>query len=594
MKLRFGLVAGVFLAIFCLYPQVNLQVLRGDAFNGHYAYNDIDEVAYASYLRALIDGRSRRNDPYSGRDEGPSEPQPESIFSIQFAAPYTIAIPARLFGVGTPMAMTIAGAAAGFLTALAGFWLLFRLTGNNWFAMAGSIAIFAGGALAAGEGALPEILFDGFSYPYFPGFRRYIPALAMAGIFAMFCFVWKLLARSEDGGTRRPWLDGTLATACFAYCVYSYFYIWTTAAAFLAVLTAAILLIRPEGWKILAARLLTLSAVCGLTLLPYAYLLSRRADTVDHVQLLVHTRMPDLYRVPEYIGVVSLLLIAAAAAFRVFRLRDMGVIALAIVPLVLFNQQVITGRSLQPIHYQVFIGNYVAAAALAVSLGLIVRDVFRSRPAICRSASATLAVTAIVWGFVECYYTVRVLDDANIARDAALPVARRLEQLDASDPARFRKTVLSFDGIFADDMPSVAPQNVLWARHQHIFAGLSWEENKERYYQFLYYSDVTPERLEYLLRNDFVSMIALFGWGRHSDRLSVAASPLTDIEIAQEVIRFGQYLEDFDRERAASPLISYVVMYVGRAGSYDNLERWYELTEGEVIGEHVLYRARLK
>ena len=60
LRWRFGIVAGLFLAIFSLYPQFKMFYLRGAEWNGHYAYNDIDEVAYASYLKALIDGRTRK------------------------------------------------------------------------------------------------------------------------------------------------------------------------------------------------------------------------------------------------------------------------------------------------------------------------------------------------------------------------------------------------------------------------------------------------------------------------------------------------------------------------------------------------------
>src|SRR5437868_15055515 len=123
IRWRYGLIAGLFLAIFSLYPQMKMVYLRGAEWNGHYAYNDIDEVAYASYLKALIDGRPRKNDPYTGRDDSPQDPQPESLFSIQFAPPYTIALPARLFGIDAPWAMTISGAVAIFLTGLAIFWL---------------------------------------------------------------------------------------------------------------------------------------------------------------------------------------------------------------------------------------------------------------------------------------------------------------------------------------------------------------------------------------------------------------------------------------------------------------------------------------
>ena len=635
LRWRFGIVAAIFLAIFCLYPQMKMFYLRGSEWNGHYAYNDIDEVAYASYIRALIDGRPRKNDPYSGHDESPETPQPESLFSIQFAAPYSIALPARVFGIGTPWAMTLSGAIAGFLAALAAFWLIARMTGSNWFAMAGSLVVFAGGALAAGEGAMPEIFFDGFSYPYFPGFRRYLPAMAMAAVFALFAVVWKLLENAERGtvdnaergmrnaefvslapdGKRRSLesIEGSpsnsafrvprsafsilAAVFCFAYTVFSYFYIWTTAAAWLGVLFLLWIVFRPNGFKKDLKSLVALGIGCGLAVMPYFWLLSKRSQTMDDVQLLVYTRMPDLWRMPEYISIVCLLLLAVGVAKRLIGHREhstLFALSLALVPLIVFNQQIVTGRSLQPIHYQVFIGNYVAALALVVTVGLLLRNRVNVHGAWPKIACASLAVLAILWGFVECHFTVRVLDDANVERDLALPVARRLEELGRKDVDPNRSTVLAYDMIQSDDLPSVAPQNVLWSRHQHVFAGMSWQENKERYYQFLYYQNVDERGLDYLLKNDFVAKIALFGWGRHTDRLSIDAKPLTYGEIATEVRQYKAYREAFNAATAANPKLSYAVVNNEAQNDLTNLEKWYELDSGEVIGKYTLYKLKLR
>ena len=630
LRWRFGLVAAIFLAIFCLYPQMKMFYLRGSEWNGHYAYNDIDEVAYASYVRALIDGRPRKNDPYSGRDDSPETPQPESLFSIQFAAPYSIAIPSRFLGIGTPWAMTLSGAIAGFLAALGAFWLIARMTGSNWYGMAGSLIVFAGGALAAGEGAMPEIFFDGFSYPYFPGFRRYIPAMAMAAVFGLFAFVWKILAspqsepgaiatgspdlgsRNADFGLRNPQSGNPVATAsgsdlyvrillllaavvCFAYTVFSYFFIWTTAAAWLGCLFMLWLILRPYGFKKGLKDLVIVGAGCVLSLIPYAWLLSKRSETMDDVQLLVYTRVPDLFRVPEYISIVCLILLVCGVMTKAIALRERATLfalSLTLVPLVVFNQQIITGRSLQPIHYQVFIGNYVAALALIVTGGIMLRRRFATDGL--RVACATLAVAAIAWGFIECHYTVRVLDDANIERDLALPVARRLEELGRSEADPHRSTVIAYDMIQSDDLPSVAPQNVLWSRHQHVFAGMSWQENKDRYFQFLYYLNVDAAGLDYLLKNDFVAKIALFGWGRHTDRLSSNAKPLTHGEVASEVARYKEYIENFSAATATHPKLSYAVVNNEADTDLTNLDKWYERDAGEAIGKYTLYKLRLK
>lgn len=624
MKIRWqlGIIAGIFLAVFCLYPQFKMLYLRGDAWNGHYAYNDIDEVAYASYVRALIDGRPRKNDPYSGRDDSPTTPQQESLFSIQFAAPYTIAIPARILGIETPWAMTIAGALAGFFAALAAFWLIARISGSSWYGMAGSIAIFAGGSLAAGEGAALEIFFDGFSYPYFPGFRRYIPALAMTAVFVFFALVWKLfddrpsdaVAGVEGGGRDRSdtgsqifdirsqifdlkFLIGSLAVLSFAYTVFSYFYIWTTAAAWFGCLFLVRLIERPEGWRRDVKVFVILGAALALVLVPYFYLLSQRSDTLEHVQLLVYTRAPDLLRMPEYIGFAVLLILIAGLATRRIDMKDRATLftlSLALVPFAVFNQQVVTGRSLQPIHYQVFIGNYVAGLALVLAIGLVLKDPLKKGGYWAKAACAAVAVAATGWGFVECHYTVRVLDLANIERDMSLPAARRLEELAAGERDRHRGTVLAFDMIQADDLPSVAPQNVLWARHQHVFAGLSWEESKERYYQYLHYSNIDHNGLDWLLKNDFVSQIALFGWGRHTDRLSFDAKPLTYREIGEEVGRYADYRAGFSREQASNPLLSYVVVNNEADTDLSVVDEWYERDKGEVIGKYTIYGVRLR
>ena len=609
LRWRFGILAGIFLAIFCLYPQFKMFYLRGSEWNGHYAYNDIDEVAYASYVRALIDGRPRKNDPYTGRDESPETPQPESLFSIQFAAPYTIAIPARILGIGTPWAMTIAGALAGFIAAFAACWFLGNLVHDNWYAMAASLAVFCFGTLAAGEGAVLEIFLDGFSYPYFPGFRRYIPALGMAAFFIFVGTVWKLLNgqgpansdhpddENERSSSSPPILLIFFSILSFAYCVFSYFYIWTTAAAFLGCISIVWLIERPEGWKRDIKNLVIVGAGCVVLLVPYAYLLSKRANTMDHVQLLVRTHAPDFFRFPEYVGFVVLILLIVGLASKVVDLKDRStlfVVSLALVPFVIFNQQVITGQSLQPIHYQVFIGNYVAALAFFGAIGILFKKKLSNGGPIPKAVCAVLMIAAVFWGFVECHFTVRVLDEANIERDQTLVIANRLSEIAKTDPDPNRTTVLSFNGIFADDLPTVSPQNILWARHQHVFAGLSWDESKERYYQQLYYQNIDERGLDYLLKNDFVSQIALFGWGRHTDRLSADSKPLTYGEIAVEVAKYKTYRDNFSKAQASNPTVSYLVVPNDSRSDLSNFEEWYELDEGEILGGHTLYKAKLK
>lgn len=593
---RFGLIAGLFLAAFTLYPQFKLWYQRGTEWNGHYAYNDIDEVAYASYVKALIDGRPRKNDPYTGRDDSADHPQPESLFSIQFASPYVIAIPARILGIGAPWAMTIAGAVAGFLAALAAFWLIGRLTGNSLYAMSGALVMLAGGALAAGEGAIGEIFDFSYSYPYFPAFRRYIPAMPFPAFIALMALVWMIF--DSDDKKRRA-IYATLAVLCFAFTNFSYFYTWTTAAAWLACVGVVWLAFRPEGFVRDLKSLVLIGVGCFASLVPYAMLLWNRSHTMDDVQLLVLTRAPDLMRVPILISAVVLIGIAGAAAGKFIRLRDrdtLFTISFALVPIVVFNQQIITGRSLQPIHYQVFIGNYVAALALVAFVGILLKNCELFGRRVVTAMTLIVAAIAAAWGFVECHYTVRVLDDANIERDEAFPVGQWLTGRFGAAGDSHKTVILPFSLTTGDDLPTIAPQSVLWARHQHVFAGVTWQENKERYYQYLYFRGWTPEFLANAMKKegDFVSIIALFGWGRHTDRLNAKHEPLTFGEIDNEVRIYAEYIKNFDPRNSPDTILSYVVVPKGWDADFENIDKWYLREETVDVKGYQIHRVRLK
>lgn len=595
LQWQYGIIAGVVLLFIALYPQLKLWQVRGIEWQGAYAINDIDEVAYAAYLRALMDGRPRKNDPYTGRDDAPDSPQHESLFSIQFAAPYAVAIPARVLGVSVNTAMTVSGAIAAFLAGLALFWLIGRITGDSIFAMAGALVVVCGGTLAAGEGAIGEVLRGGLSYPYHPGLRRYVPSIPFPVFFALGACVWQML--STDVLSKRI-IYSVLASASFAFLVFSYFFIWTAAAAWLACLVLVWLVARPEGWRRDFKAFAALGAACLVSLAPYAIMLSDRAKSMDEVQALALTREPDIFRLPTVIGFAVLSMLVVAVLIKAVSPRDRAVLfagSLALMPLAVFNQQLITGHSLQPIHYQVFIGNYVVALAVVLTLGILWKSLKQSAAPVASVAFLGLALIAAVWGFVECHYTVRVLDEANLARDEAMPVARRLAELHREGAVGGSVLLYSDSSVVSDDLPTQTPYSVLWARHQHVFTGLSWEENKQRYYQYLYFLNLDENWLESSLKeDDFISIITLFGWGRHTPRLSADYKPLTNAEIEAEARTFGDYARNFDAGKAAETELRYVVAPAGWEIDFTNLDRWFVRDEGETVGGYVLYKVRLR
>ncbi len=597
-KWFFGIAAGIIVAIFAIYPQYHLQKLRGDEFAGAFATCDLDEMAYASYLQSLIDGRPRKNDPYTGRDEAANQPQPESLFSIQFLPAYLIAVPARVFNLSAAQAMPITSFLAAFLATLALFWLLVSITENPLLAFVGTLVVMFGSALIVGIGAISGFYAGGVAYPFFPFLRRYIPSLAFPFLFALFACIWNGL---QSNSKSKRAVYSACGSLCFAALVFSYFYVWTAAAAVLFGLTIFVLLFRAENWRADFLFLAITGTFCLLALAPYALLLSNRDETMDKAQLLVFTRQPDLLRTVEVIG-YFVLTVTALALWRGFiKLEDrkaLFIAAFALAPLLVFNQQILTARSLQPFHYEFYVINYVVLAAV-VLIAQVFWQRFISRTKIVSTVLLSIfGLTAIIWGYIEAKETTVFWDSINVRRDEAMPVNLYLRESAGGDIENARRqTTLNLESLQADSQPTVAPQAVLWARHQHVFAGLKdWEENKRRYYQMLYYSDLDAEWLRGRLTGcrDIEACMALFGWDRFNARLSANARPLTLPEVEAEVNNYARFAREFSVADAQNPLLSHAVIYAETNGELNNLDFWYERGAVKSFGKYSLYELKLK
>src|SRR5260370_2272162 len=229
---KFAVWGALAFTLLSLYPQFLMWGVRGRNWNGSYAELHGEVWVYAAYVQALIEGRTRRNEPYTGRDDRSGAPQPESLFTIQFVPAYLVALPARLVGVSSSTAFIVLAVLAPFLACLAIFWLLFNLTRDGKLAAAGSVIILCFGALAAGQGLI-HVLVSGDQYSFLPFLRRYEPA-APFPLFFVFCtFVWKSL--NDDHRHSLAWA----AVACLALArlIFFYFFLWAAALALVSFLS---------------------------------------------------------------------------------------------------------------------------------------------------------------------------------------------------------------------------------------------------------------------------------------------------------------------------------------------------------------------
>jgi hypothetical protein len=586
MGWRYGILTAVFIALLGFYPQFYLIYHRGENYNGATAYIDYDEQGYAAYLQALIDGRPRKNDVYSGTG---SQQAGETLYSIQVFPAYAAAVPARLFGISAEKAFLFILGFSAFFSAIALFRLMAKVTGNSSYAAVGTLLVFAFGAAAAGNGFLKEISGLGTATVSLPFLRRYTPAVAFPFFFLLFGFVWNAV-KNESRKFRIG--ESILISACFAILVYSYFYLWTAAAAWLLLFIFFSLLTDFDRWKNLLLKLWlpTLSLII-IFITPYLWLLLQRRDSMDNLEGLERTRKIALFR--PSILIAFFIISAAIFLVKTHRLKikdDFTIFTLtfALLPLVLFNQQILTGYSLQPFHYNLYIANYSVLLA-AVFLFFIIWQGISYKGKI---AGFFLWLLLGLWGIAETHFATEYRYYFNFQRDEALPVNKRLAEIGYEDlNATTSQITLNSDLLQADNQPTVAPQGVLWAEHLMPASHLSHAELRRRYFLWLYYFDKDEEWLRESLQNCPYSPSCkpFFAW-RFNHTLSINSHLPTDREFEEVIDEYRTFRENFSRREAVNPQLSFLIATQDSPVNHENLNSWYFLSEPEQHGKFLIYR----
>jgi hypothetical protein len=582
-------------------PQIHFWYVRGAEWNGGYAAIQGDEFLYSAYLNSLIDGRPRRNDPFAGRDGALKSPLPESTFSIQFIPSYIMAGLARVTGASAATAFIALSGVAGLLSGMTIFWLLAAITGDRQLSAVGVMFVLCMGALAGGQGLLGLVVKPGVALLGLPFLRRYQPA-AVFPLFFVFC---ALCWRAFSSGRKRPArIYAMLAGLITALLVFSYLYLWTAAVAWLLCVATLWFILQPGPTRQRAPVLFALIAIVPtFTLLPYVYLLSHRAGNLDEAQTLIFTHRPDLFRVPEIIGTLILVtLFLGQKRGRVLRSdpRLIFAAAFAVLPLLLFNQQLVTGRSIQPYHFESFIANYAVLVGLVIMTGLFC-------PSFTRRRLVLIGVLCFVWGGFEVSMAIVANYKGNVAADQMVPVLLRLKQLSLEDgtipslldDSRTSPIVFSPERDVMGMLPTWTSQGTLLDMGGLDFGRATFQQRKELLYEYLYYSAIDASGLQKILygtvNDDLLThyaRIAIFGHERVVPMLSFDFKPIQPSEIDEEVNIYRAFADSFSSDSAALHPLAYVI--TRRELDWSHIDRWYERNGGERFGDYSLYRVKLR
>ena len=633
IRWRWGALAGALMSALALFPQAHLVWTRGSDWQGHYAYFYTDEPAYAAYLNALIDGRPRLSDPYTGVDDSPQNPLAESLFSIQFAPAYLLALPARLFRLSAADVFILLMPLVAFSASLAVYWLAWSVLRDRRVAFAAVFVVLCLGAAVSGQGWIATAFGQPSAYVFLPFLRRYVPGVPLVFVFLFCGAAWHALCAAA----RRTRLAAALLSGLlFALLVYSYFYHWTAAAAFVACLALARLAARPEDWRGAVAPLVVISLLAAASLAPYFVLLSRRAATMDAAQALLDTRAPDLLRGVILLALLTLAALAWGARRKYLSWREGDVLftaALAASVVVSFNQQIVTGRSLQPMHYEQYVSNYLALVAAALAAGLLWRGRERAktrrgiggdddrrealferpsqeataeqtnqqaapaRPSLAqRRAWAAVALAAFAWGAAETVLTTLRHAYQNALVDDWLAVTRELDALareTSRGPSDPFPVVFNPSDLRMDIVPAASRCAAVWAPHTFAYSSLAPEENRLRLFQFLHFSGVAPADFARHGRDQGFLQFNLFGWERANPRLTARYQPVTPEEIEAERRNYAAYVASVESSPAPpEPALSFVVVSDDQTFGLANIDRHYRRDTIARAGRHTIFRVR--
>lgn len=570
LRWRAGVIAAAVVVLITSIPQIGLVVNRGREWHGSYALIDFDELSYAAYLNSLIMGRPRRNNPYLGK-ESDRHNTGESYFSIQSLPAYAVALPARALGISTSTTVIVLARLMAFLSSVAIFWLLLQVTNNEKVAAVGTLFVLLCGRFPS-ESPLMAVQY----YSSFAFLRLYLPAVPFP-LFFLFCgFVWRAFLNKSN-----RW--SLAAGVVLAVLIFAYFYLWTAAAAWLFCFGLLTLVSRADGSRFVVRSILIIAAVSLVALVPYAYLLSQRAHTIDEDQAVTFSHAPDPFRVIEIVSFLIVLVLILQIRRRCLDWRSapiLFVLTCAVTPFVVFNQQVITGISLQAFHYEQFIINYVVLVSIVGTYHLL---------------WSHLRIRAIVWaafaigvGLVTALKEVHDHSGLNVRRDQAKPVFAKVAASYAHGWVVFDNSLLAASALTDFGLPQ------LWSPNMHIYGGIDEQEKIERYYQYQYLLGVSPQTFAYDLQNNTHAQIAVFGLRRLNEGLSPRLVAISEGEIRARVDSYTAYVNDFSKQQANHWPLAYVITSDEVSHEFTSLDRWYTRSSGERFGNWMVYRVRLK
>jgi hypothetical protein len=269
-------------------------------------------------------------------------------------------------------------------------------------------------------------------------------------------------------------------------------------------------------------------------------------------------------------------------------------ISFALLPAIVFNQQIITGRSMQPFHFEDFIVNYVSLISVVILTNIL-------RPSISNRALVRVAALSLLVGIVEVNLPIRAYYGADSVKDEAVPVMKRMKSFPLLDPSGSPALVFSSRSEIMLTLPTWAPQGTLLGIGSLDFGTFTQSQRKQLFLTYLYFSGADGVRVRELFEGKtddsflkYYVRSAIFGHERVLPSLSYHYEPIEPHEIDQAIKEFELYAQAFSKQDALQSRLTYLITRAENEGDLMRLDRWYKRSTPERVGQYNLYTLSIR
>ena len=357
-----AIVLAILVSVITAFPQVYFRIDHKDLYQeGAQVIEMLPHGPWAQRVREIQDGHGLGN---IHQKEGKNDP-----YVYQPLGPMVVAYAGSIFNLDINNTLLLSRFVLPFIIFLFIYGFVLLVSRDKFAALASSAVILLADSILSYSGI--SAILSGVSPDHFLRLARPVnPAVIYLFLFPFLLFFWQFYrshsAQGFEGTRKGNWKYGALSVIVLGLNFYNYFYTWTYLYAFGGILI--LLLMIQRNWK----QVLRIGSVFvggAFVAIPYFINMYRASQFPTFEDLGISSGI-ILSHQPLFVGssIFIALLFFIFLFPRIDKEKYLFALALLLTPFLTMNQQVFTGRLMQPDHYHWFFHKPLAVSFVLITI----------------------------------------------------------------------------------------------------------------------------------------------------------------------------------------------------------------------------------